>query len=224
MAMGESTNPRKGKIIVFGILFWYPLAGVTWQFLHYLIGLRRLGYDVYYVEDSARYVYDPSLAALSPDASRNVAAIAPILEAHGLAGRWAYRGSYPGGECYGLSEDEIAQLYRDADAFLNVTAAQELRDEHLAIPVRVYVESDPFLTQVRAVQGDPDRRAALEQHNVHFTFGENVGAEDCGVPTAGVRWLSTRQPVVTGLWCDGPVGGERYTTVTTWHNDGKDVE
>ena len=36
---------NKGKIIVFGILFWYPLAGVTYQFLHYLIGLRRLGYD-----------------------------------------------------------------------------------------------------------------------------------------------------------------------------------
>ena len=36
----------KGKIIVFGILFWYPLAGVTYQFLHYLIALRRLGYDV----------------------------------------------------------------------------------------------------------------------------------------------------------------------------------
>ena len=28
----------RGRIIVFGILFWYPLAGVTYQFLHYLIG------------------------------------------------------------------------------------------------------------------------------------------------------------------------------------------
>ena len=28
----------RGKIIVFGILFWYPLAGVTYQFLHYLSG------------------------------------------------------------------------------------------------------------------------------------------------------------------------------------------
>ena len=44
---------RKGKIIVSGILFWYPLAGVTFQFLHYLIGLRQLGFDPYYIEDSA---------------------------------------------------------------------------------------------------------------------------------------------------------------------------
>src|SRR6187431_490886 len=55
----ERGKGRRGKVIVFGILFWYPLAGVTWQFLHYLLALRRLGYDVYYVEDSGRYVYDP---------------------------------------------------------------------------------------------------------------------------------------------------------------------
>ena len=62
----------KGKIIVSGILFWYPLAGVTFQFLHYLLGLRRLGYDVHYVEDSGRYVFDPVLDDLTPDAGRNV--------------------------------------------------------------------------------------------------------------------------------------------------------
>ena len=51
-------SKRRGKIIVFGLVFWYPLAGVTYQFLHYLIGLRKLGWDVYYVEDSARMIYD----------------------------------------------------------------------------------------------------------------------------------------------------------------------
>src|SRR5215207_6817329 len=78
---GPAKHPgSRGKIIVFGILFWYPIAGVTCQFLHYLLGLRRLGYDPYYVEDSSRWVYDPILNDLSPDASRNVAAVAPILE------------------------------------------------------------------------------------------------------------------------------------------------
>lgn len=62
-------RPTKGKIIVFGILFWYPLAGVTYQFLHYLLGLRRLGYDPYYIEDSGRWIYNPQLNDLSPDAS-----------------------------------------------------------------------------------------------------------------------------------------------------------
>src|SRR5690242_4522021 len=93
----------KGKIIVFGILFWYPLAGVTYQFLHYLLALRRLGYDPYYVEDSGRWIYDPDLNDLSPDATPNIRTIAPVLESHGFKGRWAFRGNYPGGRCYGIS-------------------------------------------------------------------------------------------------------------------------
>jgi hypothetical protein len=215
----------RGKIIVFGIAFWYPLAGVTYQFLHYLIGLRRLGYDAYYVEDSGRWVYDPALNDLSPDASANVAAVAPVLEAHGLAGRWAFRGAYPGGRCYGMTEAQLACLYSEADACLNVTAAQELRDEHLGIPRRVYVESDPFPVQVRAAQGDNRTRATLAAHDTHFSFGENLGSDDCPLPTAGVQWLPTRQPVVVDLWADGPPPPNAcYTTITTWHNKGKDVE
>src|SRR5439155_7738736 len=93
------TRPRKGKILVFGILFWYPLAGVTYQFLHYLLALRRLGYDPYYVEDSGRWIYEPAANDLSPEAAGNVARVAPVLEAHGFGGRWAFRGAYPGGEC-----------------------------------------------------------------------------------------------------------------------------
>src|SRR3974390_824290 len=96
--------PAKGKIIVFGILFWFPLAGVTFQFLHFLMGLRRLGYDPYYIEDSGRWVYDPKLNDLSPDPTGNLRAVVPVLEKHGFGKRWAFRGYYPGGRCYGLSK------------------------------------------------------------------------------------------------------------------------
>jgi len=215
----------KGKIIVFGILFWYPLAGVTYQFLHYLIGLRRLGYDVYYVEDSGRWVYNPSTYAFSPDASENVGAIAPVLEAHGFSGHWVFRGHYPDGKCYGMSKTELVQLYREADAFLNVTASQELREEHLAIPRRIYVESDPFAVQVKVAEGDAPTIAALDAHDTHFTFGENLGAPDCDLPVEHVNWLPTRQPVVVDLWDNPhpPAPGTAFSTITTWRNKGKDL-
>jgi hypothetical protein len=119
-----------------------------------------LSYDVYYMEDSGRWIYDPIKFEFSPDASRNVALIAPILEAHGFAGRWAFRGNYPEGRCYGMYQEQILRLYRDADAFLNVTASQELREEHMAIPRRVYVESDPFATQIKVAQGEESTLAA----------------------------------------------------------------
>ncbi|HEV8713145.1 MAG TPA: hypothetical protein VGX03_09980 [Candidatus Binatia bacterium] len=216
--------PPKGKLIVSGILFWYPLAGVTYQFLHYLIGLRRLGYDPYYVEDSGRWIYDPRLNNLSADASGNIAAVAPILQAYGFADRWAFRGHYPDGQCYGMTESQILQLYREADAFLNVTGAQEIREEHLACPRRIYIESDPFAAQVQVAQGNATVIAALAAHDTHFSFGENLGAPDCDVPLERFRWLPTRQPVVLDLWDPLPrVEGAAYTTITTWHNAGKDV-
>ena len=217
--------PRpKARIIVFGIAFWYPLAGVTYQFLHYLIGLRSLGFDAYYVEDATDWVYDPDADQPIPDPLPNLRRVVPILEAHGFAGRWAYRGNYPGGRCYGLDEADILRLYRDADAFLNVTGSLAIRPEHLACRRRIYIQSDPFGAQVRVASGDARQRGELEMHQVLFSFGENLGAPDCLVPQDGLRWFSTRQPVVGSLWerTDGRPG-ERYRTITTWRNDDQDV-
>jgi hypothetical protein len=218
-------KPAKGKIIVFGIIFWYPLAGVTYQFLHYLIGLRRLGYDVYYVEDSGRWIYDPLKFEFSPDASGNIASVAPILEAYGFKDRWAFRGNYPDGRCYGMTEESLLRLYREADAFLNVTASQELREEHLACPRRIYVETDPFAVQVKVAEGHEPTIKALSLHDTHFSFGENLGAPDCDLPVEGFHWLPTRQPVVLDIW-DNPYPPSKdsaFSTVTTWHNKGKSL-
>jgi hypothetical protein len=222
---GVQINPTKGKIIVFGILFWYPLAGVTFQFLHYLIALRRLGYDVYYVEDSGRWIYDPRLNDLSPDPTGNLAAVVPVLEEHGFKGRWAFRGKYPDGQCYGMSEAQIETLFGEADAFLNVTGAQEIRDEHLRVKRRIYVESDPFASQVKVAKGDEAMLHTLAVHDTLFTFGENIGAPDCGIPVERFTWLPTRQPVLLDLWPVADVSPDAaYNTITTWHNKGKNIE
>jgi hypothetical protein len=219
----QTQKPCKGKLIVTGIIFWYPLAGVTYQFLHYLIGLRRLGYDPYYIEDSGRYVYDPILNDLSPEAGPNIQRVAPILEQHGFGSRWAFRGAYPGGKCFGMSEEAILQLYSEADALLNVTGAQELRSEQFTCRRRIYVESDPFASQVRAEQGDKETLSALAGHDTHFSFGENLGSPDCDAPMNGTKWQPTRQPVVLDLWRHSFPPGAAYNTITTWHNKGKTV-
>lgn len=214
----------RGRILVFGILFWYPLAGVTYQFLHYLLALRRLGYDPYYIEDSGRWIYDPALNDLSPNAGPNIDKVVPVLEAHGFGNRWAFRGRYPGGQCYGMTDTQILDLYRDADAFLNVTGAQEIREEHMQCRRRIYVESDPFASQVKVANGDPATIAALDAHHTHFTFGENIGSPGCGIPATRYQWMPTRQPVAVDLWQHAyPAADAPYTTITTWHNTGKDV-
>lgn len=214
----------KGKIIVTGILFWYPLAGVTYQFLHYLLGLRRLGYDPYYIEDSELFVYDPRINAPAVDASENIRLVTPLLEAHGFAGHWAFRGNHPSGYSYGMSRGQILRLYRDSIAILNVTGGQQLRSDHLVCPRRIYIESDPFLSQIRVAEGDAVTIAKLELHDTHFSFGENLGEPDCGVPPGRFRWLPTRQPVILDLWDNSSaVGGAAYNSITTWRNRGKTI-
>lgn len=221
--MSVAGKPSKGKIIVFGILFFYPLAGVTYQFLHYLLGLRRLGYDPYYVEDSGRWVYDPQINESSPDPSNNIAAVAPLLESFGFGNRWVFRGKYPNGKTYGMTEQQLNDLYADADAFLNVTGAQEIREEHLVVPRRIYVESDPFAFQARLAMGDDFVLKQLQAHDTHFSFGENLGSPDCPIPAGPFKWLPTRQPVAIDLWEHNFSPGPAFNTITTWHNKGRNI-
>jgi hypothetical protein len=214
------TGRRGPVVVVFGIAFLYPLAGVTWQFLHYLVGLRRLGFDPYYVEDSRRWVYDPALGDFTPDPAGSIAAVVPALEAHGFGDRWACRAHALGGRCYGLGEDRLRAVYRDAVAMLNVTGAQEVREEHLVCPRRLYVETDPVGSQVGVAEGDAKMIETLAAHDRLFTYGENLGHPDCGLPVERFTWHPTRQPVVLDFWpAVRPVADPPYTTIATWRHD-----
>jgi hypothetical protein len=51
-------NNRGRVVIVMGVLGQSPFAGVAWQVLQYLEAIRRLGYEVYYVEDTGEWPYD----------------------------------------------------------------------------------------------------------------------------------------------------------------------
>lgn len=218
-----SAAAPRGIAIVSGILFWYPLAGVTYQFLHYLCGLRALGFRVYYIEDSGRWVYDPAKREHTPDPRANLARIEAVLRAHGFGDAWAFRGAYPGGVCFGMTQQQILALYRQADVLFNVTGAQELRAEHMQIKRRLYIETDPFGSQVKLAQGDAQMRAVIDAHDTWFTFGENVGQPECLAPVDRT-WLPTRQPIAMELWPMQPeAANARYRSITTWHNDGKDV-
>lgn len=213
---------RRGLAVVSGILFYYPLAGVTYQFLHYLIGLRRAGFDVVYVEDSSRWVYDPGLNDMTPDAVANIARVVPVLERHGFGDSWAYRDGDTDSACHGRTGAEIDRLYRDADLFLNVTGAQEMGERQMQVPVRAYIESDPFMFQVDVANGVRSTIDLLAAHTHHFTFGERIGASDCTIPPTPFDWHPTRQPVAMELWASATGPGRAYRTITTWANKGKD--
>ncbi len=213
-------KPSAGRAVVFGLMFGVPFAGIVAQFLHYMLGLRRLGWDVWYVEDSGAWPYDPARRSTAADPRASIARVAAELDRHGFGERWIYRCAIPDITSFGRSRVKLGELYRTADVALNVTGAQEVRDAHSMLRHRVYIQSDPFVLQVAAESGSPRALDQLRRHTAHFTFGELIGTPHCELPTSGVQWRPTRQPVALELWPVRPPG-DRFTTVTTWRNDTK---
>lgn len=210
-------------ILVLHLAGQYPLAGVVWQALHYLVGLRQLGHEVYYVEDSGAPPYDPRVKSIVTDPTYNVTCLQRTLAGFGFADHWAYwdmgQGAY-----YGLSRARLQALYEKADVIINLCGATPPRAEHKRNGLLLYVETDPVFEQIRAAQGEPRTLDFLSRHDVCFTYGENLGAADCPIPLAGFSWKKTRPPVVMDLWEERVDPGCRhFTTVATWHNKGKDV-
>jgi hypothetical protein len=99
--------------------------------LHYLEGFRRLGYDIYYVEDTGDWPYDPEQNCITADCTYTVNYIARLVGWCGFSGRWAYRAAAQDNRVYGLSVGELTDLYSRAEVLVNLTGATVLRDEPL---------------------------------------------------------------------------------------------
>ena len=212
-------------VVVLGATSYTPYAGVAWQTAHYLEGLTRLGYDVYYVEDHGYWPFDPYTQAHSSDCSGAVRFISELMARLGMAQRWAYRDIASGGRVFGMPEARFEDLLRSADVLINLTCSTELRDDHLRVPIRLYLETDPVLAQIQIAEGDPRTLEMMRAHTHHASYGENLGAADCGVPLGPFRYLPTRQPVILDWWeVTEPGPGARYTTVSSWEQAFKDVE
>jgi hypothetical protein len=218
-------NKRKGRVVVLHLAFRYPLAGVIWQLVHHLVGLRRLGLDVYYVEDHGAYVYDPIAATPVPDASANLDAIGRVLARFGFADRWSFRDPVSG-VYQGLGRERVFALMREADAVINLCAATNPREEHLASRCLIYLETDPGPFQARLQAGDAIARHWAASHRLFFTYGYNLGTADCLLPACGIDWHRTRPPVLLDYWrpADSTMQPAVFTTVGTWINKGNDVQ
>jgi hypothetical protein len=213
------------RIVVLGMMGRCPFGGQTWLYLNWLRGLQRLGHEVWYVEDDSVWPYHPARNEISDDCSYAVRHIEACLERIGLSGRWAFRLADRAGACWGLTEPQLDGLYRSCDVLLNVVGATDLRDQQLAAPFRVYVETDPVTAELRLAGGDEHTRIAFDNHHVLATYGENYGQPDCGVPLNGRAYLRTRQPVDVDLWPMAylPEAGS-FTTIANYRHEGDDVE
>lgn len=212
------------RVVVGGFLGLLPVGGISWHYVQYPAGLAALGCDVFYIEDTSLWPVYQTGDSECGDCSRNVAHLAEVMDAFGFRDRWAYRDE-PSGQWFGMSEAQVQAVCRSADIFLNVSCSAVMRDDYMTIPVRALVDTDPMFTQVQhetevaLTHGEPAMRQMVDAHTHHFTFGENVGAGDCRIPSCGRHWIPTRQPVCLQHWPVTPLpasGGAAYTTVMNY--------
>src|SRR5438046_7191611 len=170
---------KRKRIVVMGFMGSCPIAGVIWQHLHYIVGLNRLGHDVYYIEDSARLPYNAETFDTSDDYRYAAGVLARLAGEFGFKQRWSFCARFlPDTPTAGFSLEKIRQLYRDADAILNVCGAQEFNDDLLVSDRILYIESDPGVEQIKIDKGVKSTVEYLRRHHALFTFGENIGTKE----------------------------------------------
>lgn len=215
------------RIVVTGLVAAYPLGGVSWDYLAYVDGFRRLGHEVLYLEDTGAWFYHPHTQTFSDDPAPNLRYLSGAFAALGMSDTpWAVRA--PDGTCHGLEVTAVRRLCGSADLFLNVSGSCWLREEYRGARRTAYLDTDPGYTQAklwaadRGCATDDERYSVnlIRQHDRFFTFAEHIGAPDCRVPQCGFDWRATRQPVVLERWpftYDG--AARRFTTVLSWKQE-----
>jgi hypothetical protein len=180
-----------------------------------VLGLRRLGCDVHLIEPVPPESLQPRGSSLQD--SVNCSYFRAVAKSFDLEDRASLllAGTR---QTFGRSYEALLDVGRRADALINISGM--LTDEALiaATPVRIYLDLDPGFNQLWQSQGI-DMRLAGHTHFV--TIGQAIGQAECPVPTCGVSWITTLQPIVLDDW---PIAEtivyDGLTTVGNWRGYG----
>jgi hypothetical protein len=194
-----------GTIVIGGALAQKPRrGGHAWVLLQYLLGFKRLGWDVLFLD------------RLSRDADAPVAeleSVERVLHGFGLDGQYAL--FHPEtSEVLGLCRADVLERVRASALFLNVMGFINEGDVLERAGRRVFLDIDPGFPQMWRELGLHD---AFAGHDAFVTIGENIGRADCAIPACGLKWITTPQPVVLEHWPVSMAGANcSFTSVVTW--------
>jgi len=192
-------------------------GGHFWVYLQYVLGLRRIGCDVYWLE------HVRTAGTGSDDAF--VAEFLRLAEGYRLADNIIlYRQAGPDGKrgeaqptYINVSRHAAEEVFRRADLLLSfdhcIDSAILARFRRTAL-----VDIDPGLLQFWITAG----QLRVPGHDVYLTIGETVGTPRAAFPDCGLAWHHIHPPVCLEAWpFIHDAACERFTTVSNWfgHND-----
>jgi len=187
-------------------------GGHFWVYMQYAQGLRRLGCDVYWLEQF-RPPDDPAAE------TRMLSAFFERLRRFGLEGKALLyardRGPAAGSDALrfvGGEWSDAERVLRQADLLLNFHYAIDPR--LLACARRTaLVDIDPGLLQFWISTG----QLTVAPHDCYLTTGETVGTPSARFSDCGLQWHRFRPPVCLDLWpFTYDPHAEAFTTVSSW--------
>lgn len=215
------------RIIVTGLVGLYPVGGVAWDYLQYVVGFARMGHDVYYHEDTWSWPYHPVEKTYTEDPGYSVKYLENFFGdyAPDLNERWHYCHLHE--TSYGMKRSDFDAVARTADLFINVSGACMIPQELSPGCAKIFLDTDPGYNQIMLSERlewseNVDRWCdGVAQHDQHFTYAENIYGADCTAPRMHFNWKTTRMPVVMDLWKpltrkEAPPRAP-WTTIMTWN-------
>jgi len=202
--------------IVSGALANKPAnGGNAWTRLQWVLGLRRLGFQVYFIEQIARQTcVDRRGHVVSFEESCNYEYFRQVCRRFGLSQTAAL--IYEQGEAaLGVSLTDLGHLAKQADLLVNISG-------HLTLPEikepphhKVYFDDDPGYTQFWQASGNSASR--LEGHDTYYTVGSRIGQPSCTIPTGEIAWRPTPPLVVLDDWPAVTSQARRgFSTIASW--------
>jgi hypothetical protein len=191
-------------------------GGEAWVRLSYLLGLRRLGFRVHFLEQIAGSACVDAEGAPSPlEDSAQRAYFQGVMNRFGLARDSTLIPTDDQGTA--LVSDSLCELATSADVLLNISGHLAIEPLLRSFRKKVFLDIDPGFTQFWHATGNAGAR--LSGHDFYFTIGENVGKPGCSIPHSGINWRPTRPHAVLSEWPLAEKSGPfRFTTIANWRN------
>ena len=210
-------------IVLAGSLAQKPgYGGHTWVFLQYILGFKRLGWDVLFLDRlEPEMCIDADNKPCPLEESLNLRYFMEVVEGFGL--RNAFALLYNRGEqVIGLSRPRLIERVRNSAFLLDVMGY--LDDEEIlgCAPRRVFLDIDPGFGQMWR---DLELADLFQGYNDYVTIGENIGRPECEIPTCGLEWITTPQPVILDHW--QPIAAANngcFTSIGAWRGPYGPVE